>query len=93
MRSLSIGKVPVGSPAAGLSSTAVAMSARTSPVGLETDRYLTVRRVLDLTSWSRSTLHRAVRAQRFPSPRRLGPNRVGFLQSEVIEWMRTREPS
>ena len=43
--------------------------------------------------FSRQTLWRWQQKGLFPRSRRLGPGlgRVGFLQSEVDEWLRTRE--
>lgn len=63
---------------------------REAPTAAE--RFLTVGEVLALTSWSRSTLYRCIRASRFPKPRILSANRIGFLSSDVAGWVRSREP-
>jgi predicted DNA-binding transcriptional regulator AlpA len=56
------------------------------------ERFLTVGEVLALTSWSRSTLYRSIRASGFPSPRVLSANRIGFLSSDVASWVSSRQP-
>ena len=55
------------------------------------ERFLTVAEVLTLTSWSRSTLYRSIRNSRFPKPRLLSANRIGFLLSEVASWVGSRD--
>ena len=50
---------------------------------------LTVVEVLYLTSKSRTTLWRDCRAGRFPNPRRLSPNRIGWLRTEIEEWAKS----
>ena len=50
------------------------------------DRFLSTVEVLEITGWSRATLWRQWRANRFPRPIRTSPQRVGFLESEVAEW-------
>lgn len=52
--------------------------------------YLTIAEVLALIGVSYTTLWRWQAQGRFPHRRRLGPNRVGFLRSEVEEWIRSR---
>lgn len=54
------------------------------------DRMLCAAQVCEITTWSRTTLWRRIRAGEFRPPRRLGPNRVGWLASEVAEWVATR---
>lgn len=41
-------------------------------------------------AYSRVHLMNLVRAGRFPAPRRLSPNRVGWLASELESWIRSR---
>ena len=43
-----------------------------------------------LVGLSYSTIYRLERAGRFPRRRRLGDNSVGWLLSEVAEWMAAR---
>ena len=52
--------------------------------------YLTVAQVLTLIGVSYTTLWRWQAQGRFPHRRKLGPNRVGFLRTEVEEWIRSR---
>jgi predicted DNA-binding transcriptional regulator AlpA len=56
---------------------------------------LSVRDILHLTGWSRSTLYRRMRARKFPRPVRSGGWRIGFLASEVHaafeHWKRERD--
>ena len=42
------------------------------------------------TGLARSTIYRYVQAGYFPRQRHLGPGRVGWLASEVRNWMATR---
>ena len=44
-----------------------------------------------LTSLSRVTIWRRVRAQDFPPPVTLTPGRVGFPRAAVNEWLRNKE--
>ena len=39
---------------------------------------------------SRTTLWRWGREGNFPKPRKIGPNRIGYLESEVEKWVETR---
>lgn len=54
------------------------------------DRYADLKRVLDLTSLSRSTIYREIASGRFPSPHKLSLGRVGWLCSEIEAWMAAR---
>ena len=45
------------------------------------------RQVCDLTGLSYSTIYRLEREGEFPQRRRLGPNTVGWLASEVETWV------
>ncbi len=47
------------------------------------DRMLRTPEVLEAMGWSRTTLHRRVRAGAFPAPVELGPNSNGWLESWV----------
>lgn len=40
----------------------------------------------------RATLHRWSRSGVLPAPRRLGPGRVGWLASEILDWLRALPP-
>jgi prophage regulatory protein len=41
----------------------------------------------DLTSMSRSLLHRLARDGKFPKPIKIGENRSAWLESDVQEWI------
>lgn len=51
---------------------------------------LRIEDVCNLLGVSRTTLWRWRREGMFPQPRRVGPNVVGFLESEVDEWLQDR---
>ncbi len=42
------------------------------------------------TGLSRSTLYQYIQDGRFPKPLQLGPRAVGWLESEVSEWIAAR---
>ena len=55
-----------------------------------TTRILRLPAVLARVGISRSTLYRLVQSERFPAPRRLGPNSVGWWEAEVEAWVVSR---
>ena len=55
-------------------------------------RFLTYEEAGGLIGVNRTTLYRWERQGRFPRRRQIGPNRVGYLASEVEAWMRSRPP-
>ena len=57
------------------------------------DRILRTREVVTLTGVSRVTLWRWHRNNEFPSPIRLGPNTVGWRESDVLVWLESRPRS
>ena len=54
------------------------------------ERFLSMREVLSRTSLSKTHTYRMINAGRFPRPVPLGPHRVGFVESEVDDWMAAR---
>ena len=54
------------------------------------DRFISVAEVLDRIGFSRTHLYRKINAGTFPKPVPLGPKKVGFLESEVANWMEER---
>ena len=46
--------------------------------------------VVQKTGLSRASIYRYAARKLFPPPRRIGPNRVAWLASEVMGWMQTR---
>lgn len=53
-------------------------------------RLIRTAEVLARTGLSRTTIWRLERAGLFPARRRLGPNSVGWLESEIDEWVAGR---
>ena len=53
-------------------------------------RFLSMRRVLDITSLSRTQIYRLQAAGSFPKSVPLGTSRVAFVESEVEEWIADR---
>jgi prophage regulatory protein len=56
----------------------------------ELDPYLRLPAVKAATGLSERTLYRMVKAGDFPSPKKLGPNAVGWPQSAVKDWNASR---
>jgi prophage regulatory protein len=56
----------------------------------ETDRFMLKPEVLRVTGLSNSGLWREIKAERFPAPSRITPNRVAWLESLVRSWMQDR---
>lgn len=50
-------------------------------------KILRMRRVIELVGLSRATIYRAMKESRFPQSVQLGPNSVGWLEHEVVEWL------
>ncbi len=55
-----------------------------------TERFISVAEVLDRVGFSRTHLYRKINAGSFPSPVPLGPQKVAFLESEILQWMDER---
>ena len=56
-----------------------------------TDRIIREPECHRITGLSRSTRWRLERAGLFPKRRRISPNAVGHLESEILKWIRSRE--
>lgn len=54
------------------------------------ERVLRVDEVVERTGLSQPTIRRREIAGDFPSRRKLGPQAVGWLESEVNEWLQNR---
>ena len=54
------------------------------------ERFVSLREVLNRTSFSKTHVYRLIRAGRFPRSVPLGPGRVAFLESEIENWMAAR---
>ena len=57
--------------------------------GLE--RILRLPEVMAATGWSRSAIYAEMRAGRLPTGRKLGAKSVGWLESEILAWQRSRQ--
>ena len=56
------------------------------------ERILDKRDVSEVTGVSTVTLWRMEKAGQFPRRRQITPGRVGWLQSEVLQWIESRRP-
>lgn len=54
------------------------------------DKILREAEVNSVSGLSRTTRWRLERENKFPKRRRLGANSIGWLESEVLEWLATR---
>jgi prophage regulatory protein len=53
-------------------------------------RILTMLEVCAITTYTPTHIYRLERQGKFPRRRRIGPNRIGFLLSEIEAWMASR---
>ncbi len=51
------------------------------------DRFIGEAEIKKITSLSRSTRWRLERSGGFPKKRKISPNRVAWLESEVLDWI------
>jgi prophage regulatory protein len=58
-----------------------------------TDRILGKHEVEDISGLSPVTQWREEKEGRFPKRRQISPGRVGWLESEILEWMASRPVS
>lgn len=56
------------------------------------ERFLSERQVAEMTCLGRTRRWQMERDGLFPKRRLISSNRVAWLESELAEWMRTREP-
>lgn len=56
-------------------------------------KFLRKNAVADLVGWHPVHVMREARAGRFPAPVKIGPNSVGFVESEVQDWMEAKAES
>lgn len=54
------------------------------------DKIIRLPSVQTLTGLSRSTIYMWIEAKVFPAPINLGPRAVGWVESEVIDWIEQR---
>ena len=53
-------------------------------------RILSKKQVKELVLYSPQHIARLEKAVKFPKRIQLGPNRVGWVESEVLDWIQTR---
>ena len=53
-------------------------------------RILRLPQVLERVALSRSTVWRLIKANRFPRPRKIGVRAVGWIESEIDDWIASR---
>lgn len=63
---------------------------RTEPKTVPPIRFVRLREVMARTGLSRSTIYVWVAEGRFPKPVPLGERSVGWIESELEEWLRDR---
>ena len=59
-------------------------------MGTESERVMRCREVVACTGLSRVTIWRLERAGKFPRRCQLSANAVGWLSSEIFQWLATR---
>jgi prophage regulatory protein len=52
--------------------------------------FYSARQVCELTTYSKTTLWRELRAKRFPHPIRISPGRVAFIRDQVDAWLNAK---
>lgn len=46
--------------------------------------------VITISGYQRSSVLAKARTGEFPAPIRLGPNSIGWIESEILDWLRER---
>jgi prophage regulatory protein len=59
--------------------------------GNASERLLPMKAVVAITSWSRTSINRLIQKGDFPTPLKLGPQKIAFRESEVRAWVASRE--
>lgn len=49
-----------------------------------------MRQVVDATTFSRPSIYRLLKQERFPRPIKLGRNKIGFIAAEINAWVAAR---
>lgn len=58
---------------------------------LDTDSICRIGEVVRIVGCSRASIYSWMREGHFPKPRKLGPRAVGWLASEIHDWIASRE--
>ena len=53
-------------------------------------KFLRLPQVIDRTGYRKTAIYERIQQGEFPRPVKLGPRAVGWLDTEVEEWMRSR---
>lgn len=70
-----------------MSSIALQTNIKGEPITIE-DRYLKVKEVAEICGMARATIYRAMERNQFPLQRQITEGRVGWLKSDIAEYMR-----
>ena len=54
------------------------------------DNLISQKKVIEMTSLSATTIWREIKANRFPKNIKIGPHRVAWRESEVMDWIQSR---
>ena len=57
---------------------------------MQTHRILRLPEVLQKVGLSRSSIYRMINNEEFPAPLRLSSNAIGWFESDVNEWIKSR---
>lgn len=52
-----------------------------------TDRIMTPKETIAVTSYSRASLYRLMKAGKFPKSLKLGDAKIGWLEKDVLAWI------
>jgi prophage regulatory protein len=77
-----------GQPGASGSEIGAIMSEAIETIKDEIRPMLSLRQVLALVPFSRTTLYREMDAGRFPRAREIAPRRIAWFKSDVLAWQR-----
>lgn len=69
-----------------MTSIALQTNIKGEPITIE-DRYLKVKEVAEVCGMARATIYRAMERNQFPLQRQITEGRVGWLKSDIAEYM------
>jgi prophage regulatory protein len=71
----------------------VAAGCMTRPSPSDGERFISMKAVCAITSWSRTSIYRLIAQDAFPAPVKLGAQRIAFKESEVRAYVASRTRS
>jgi prophage regulatory protein len=71
----------------------VAVGLVTSSSPSDSERFISMKAVCAITSWSRTSIYRLIAQDAFPVPVKLGAQRIAFKESEVRNYVASRARS